>query len=1002
MFDDFSFSIDSPLLLESPLPFDFPDEDLLLPQSLLDVVREGRLDEVIDCLKLGTPTFETDGDGNTVLHLALKLDSSEVALKLIEWGAAAWEQNHRGEIPLHLAAKRGWLDTVDLILATGLNIEMTDVEGNSVLHYGVQGKDPAVVEALVRAGFWRPVINKQGNTPLHLALVAGSEAVAEILIRHGSGLTTKNANGETPVVVAAHQGLWSLVDLFLDQQVEFENILECHRVRRLALQGDKQHIADRLALFEALAVFAKQIVPGDDFDHPLRFEETQDGNTIHKVIYGAFKLGHKQLVEDLFASPLLVNRRDRKGNGLLQMAVQVDCAELVSAAVRAGAGVSSPNHEGVTAFHRAAWKGHDRLIDLLGRGGRGFDIPNHDGLRPIHFAAERGGLATVKVLVGLGANLGPCGAAKLTPLKIAQKMGNNDIVDYLRSLGGAQCEDPGAISSDPQVSHELVEAEDGMRSYPAVIPLIDEEPQGSPLHRAAWKGNATAHMILIDQQEDLLAAVDSLGNTPLHYAAYQGKANTVAALLRVKAPYLQENRSRQLPLHMASWSGSAVTVMHLLEADNHGLESEDVEGNRALHFAASKGNQSVVRILLNRNASRKAKNRSGLTPAAIAQQRGFKEIATMLASIEGRQTTLGPEMEQKQVRSPLLKPLMGQLPQGTPLHASAWSGHVTVDGIRANAGENLNAIDLLGNTPLHYAAYRRETDTAVKLLSFGASRFLKNTHNQTPLHMAAWSGSDLAVVKLLGDDDDELETQDADGNRALHFAACQGNKLVVRILLNRNASPEAKNGAGLTPVDFAHQGGFQEVVGILTSNTRKQVKIRNRITSRSVTESTLPSHDWSMPRSVAPLRHESFETGADSRLHAAAYTGNISLCKQLCSQGLRVDSLDGVGNTPLHYAAYSGDVNTVDFLVQPYRVLFNEQLRTMTPLRNVKNDGGCTPLHVAAERGYIEVAKKIVNHADLLLDRDNQGRTPSEVALHFHHDELAKFLMPSSIQKNSR
>ena len=50
---------------------------------------------------------------------------------------------------------------------------------------------------------------------------------------------------------------------------------------------------------------------------------------------------------------------------------------------------------------------------------------------------------------------------------------------------------------------------------------------------------------------------------------------------------------------------------------------------------------------------------------------------------------------------------------------------------RTRGGFDLNAQDIDGNTPLHHARYKRATDIAIKLISFGADPFLRNKEGKT-------------------------------------------------------------------------------------------------------------------------------------------------------------------------------------------------------------------------------------------------------------------------------
>lgn len=54
------------------------------------------------------------------------------------------------------------------------------------------------------------------------------------------------------------------------------------------------------------------------------------------------------------------------------------------------------------------------------------------------------------------------------------------------------------------------------------------------------------------------------------------------------------------------------------------------------------------------------------------------------------------------------------------------------------------------------------------------------------------------------------------GSTYLMFAAMGGNKRLVEYLLKKGADPRIKNASGKTALDFAREGGHEEIIGILS------------------------------------------------------------------------------------------------------------------------------------------------------------------------------------------
>ena len=101
-------------------------------------------------------------------------------------------------------------------------------------------------------------------------------------------------------------------------------------------------------------------------------------------------------------------------------------------------------------------------------------------------------------------------------------------------------------------------------------------------------------------------------------------------------------------------------------------------------------------------------------------------------------------------------------------------------------GANVNHIDQLGMTPLMHTA------TALR------GRFLRGTQEQRTEIARVLIEHGANVNRGMGNG-----RLAATGQTALHFAACDKNVQLVRLLLSSGANPKAKDTHGLTPLDMA-------------------------------------------------------------------------------------------------------------------------------------------------------------------------------------------------------
>jgi len=88
--------------------------------------------------------------------------------------------------------------------------------------------------------------------------------------------------------------------------------------------------------------------------------------------------------------------------------------------------------------------------------------------------------------------------------------------------------------------------------------------------------------------------------------------------------------------------------------------------------------------------------------------------------------------------------------RSTPLMLAAMNGHSNVVKLLASCGTNINAIDRMGRSAIHYAAKNGHTDTCAQLIRKGAMRFAGDFHGNTPLHLAAMYNHPRTVHFLAG------------------------------------------------------------------------------------------------------------------------------------------------------------------------------------------------------------------------------------------------------------
>ncbi|MEN6357612.1 MAG: ankyrin repeat domain-containing protein [Armatimonadota bacterium] len=146
----------------------------------------------------------------------------------------------------------------------------------------------------------------------------------------------------------------------------------------------------------------------------------------------------------------------------------------------------------------------------------------------------------------------------------------------------------------------------------------------------------------------------------------------------------------------------------------------------------------------------------------------------------------------------------------TSLHIAALGDHRREAEILTVRGEDVNARDKFGHTPLFFA---RSAYMAQVLISAGADVNAMRDDGGTALHRAARGGL-RSVAKILIQSGADISAS-KNGSTALHIAARHGHWIVVELLVSSGADVNALDSFGQTPLDGAESAGHKDVAELL-------------------------------------------------------------------------------------------------------------------------------------------------------------------------------------------
>ena len=207
--------------------------------DIIKYAKKGEIDKIKELLSttnldLKTISYVTDKDKNTLLHIAVDKNDTNLLNYLIKEGVRINRSNKKKQTPLDLAIKNKNINIIETLLKTGAKLDRDsefslpklidkkydykilelllkyktdpnerdyDIDKRA-LTVAILNKDIKALKLLLKYGANPNYEISDGLTPLHIASSDGSKEIVKLLLDYGANTEVKSKSGFTPISLA--------------------------------------------------------------------------------------------------------------------------------------------------------------------------------------------------------------------------------------------------------------------------------------------------------------------------------------------------------------------------------------------------------------------------------------------------------------------------------------------------------------------------------------------------------------------------------------------------------------------------------------------------------------------------------------------------------------------------------------------------------------------------------------------------------------------------------
>lgn len=275
---------------------------------------------------------------------------------------------------------------------------------------------------------------------------------------------------------------------------------------------------------------------------------------------------------------------------------------------------------------------------------------------------------------------------------------------------------------------------------------------------------------------------------------------------------------------------------------------------------------------------------------------------------------------------------------------------------------------------LHLAAMIGEVNAVRYLIGKGIDVNVRNTLHHTPLHLAAGIGHENIVKILVKEGNAEIDVFDARNQTPMHYAVNNKKLEIVKLLLKLgadvNSARMGQNSMKLSPVHIAVSNTNYDERDLCLDILKSLIKEPNAQVNLQDYENKTPLHYAERLKTIEVLLTRE---DIDPLVKDDSGKTPFDYAKPEIKKALMSNKYGSEKNSLLHLAAQRGEIEIVDAILK-------EEINI-----DIVNNKGLSPIYLAAEKRHLHVVK-------LLLKKGANYTPVLHLAIKSNNLELLKTL----------